>query len=294
MGVKFYIKDCWHELWNPDSKTWQHIDRILFILLPLIPLLSHIMPEQWKESMANLVWAVPLSIWVAFCFLIVPYRLATKYRKQGIETKERLESQVQEMKQRLQTLEEKSIPCIEVHPLPCKRRDYERDNKTAWAALQVTNTSSGVDLENVSVQILELMQVYERQDEQGKGTGIYSLHGSYPRWSPANVYWSETNAPAKQFEISIPRGATRLAVIAFHLESGPALAILNTPQYPHMLEYRMVIAISSRNMNTWQGAYYIEYVPPRQDKFEFVEWDLWCAKHNVIERSTPDNGDSQT
>jgi len=193
-----------------------------------------------------------------------------------------------EARTRIIALEKEKQPQIEVHPFPSKRPSSERHNKTAWAALEVTNTSSGVDLDNASVQILELMQVFECQDEQGIGTGTYSLHELNPRWSPANVYWSERNAPANQLQISIPRGATRLAIIAFHSENGPALGCLNTPQYPPMLEHRIVIAVSSPNMNTWRGVYYIEYLPPSQDKFDFVEWDSWCSSHHVIERSTLD------
>jgi len=190
-------------------------------------------------------------------------------------------------------LEKEKEPCIEVHPFPCKRAPYERDNKTACAALKVKNTSSEVDLENVSVQILELMQVYENQDERGIGAGIYSLHERYPRWIPANVYWDSSSAIGSQFEIPIPRGATRLALIAFHMENGPALGFLNTPTYPHMQESRIVIAISSPSMNTWQGVYYIEYIPPRGDKFEFVEWEIWAANRNITLLDF-DMGGSQT
>jgi len=53
-----------------------------------------------------------------------------------------------------------------------------------------------------------------------------------------------------------------------------------------MQEARIVIAVSSPNMNTWRGVYYIAYVPPHQDEFEFVEWDLWLKSHNVIGQST--------
>jgi hypothetical protein len=30
MDIKSYIWDCWQELWNPDNRIWQYIDRILF------------------------------------------------------------------------------------------------------------------------------------------------------------------------------------------------------------------------------------------------------------------------
>jgi hypothetical protein len=178
-------------------------------------------------------------------------------------------------------LEKEKEPCIEVHPLPCKGGFYELGGQGASAVLKVRNSSCGVDLENVSVQILELAQVTEVQDGQGIGTGRYEVYKPYPRWSPANVYWAESNAPPNQFEIPIPRGATRVALIAFHPAKARALGFLNTPTKPVMLECRIVIEVSSPSMSTWQGSYYIAYHPPLRDEFEFIEWDLWRKSHNV-------------
>jgi hypothetical protein len=215
-------------------------------------------------------WGILLLLVGMFCVWLIETALAPLKQRN-------------EARAKVIALEKEKEPSIKVQPLSCKRASYERSNNTAWAALEVKNTSSGVDLENVSVQILKLMQVFEIQDKQGIGTGRYNLHEPYPRWVPANVYWAESSAPAKQFEISISRGATKLALIASHWEYGPALGFFNTPTYPPMLESRIVIEISSPSMSTWQGAYYIEYRPPHIDEFEFIEWDLWCESHHVIE-----------
>ena len=41
--------------------------------------------------MANLAWVIPLSLWFLFCLLVVPYRLASKYKKREIEANLRLD-----------------------------------------------------------------------------------------------------------------------------------------------------------------------------------------------------------
>lgn len=218
-------------------------------------------------------WGLALFVFALFCAWLCA-TVAAPIRQRN------------EARAKVTALEKEKEPCIEVHPLPCARASYERRDKTAWAVLKVKNASSWVDLEKVNVQIVELMQVFECQDDQGIGKGVYSLNEPYPLWTPANVYWDESNALGNQFEIPIPRGATRLALIAFHWEMGTALGYLNTSTRPPMLESRIVIEISSPNMNTWQGVYYIGYLPPSQDRFEFVEWDSWCESHPVNERSS--------
>jgi len=221
-------------------------------------------------------WGVLLLLFGMFCVWLVATAAAPIKQRNEARTK-------------VAALEKEEEPCIEVHPFPCKRGSYEQDDKTACAMLKVKNTSSEVDLKDVSVQILEVTQVYENQNEKGISTGTYSLYERYPKWIPANVYWDSRSAIGSQFDISIPRGDTKLALIAFHRQNSTSLGFLNTPTYPPMQEFRIVIAISSPNMNTWQGVYYIEYLPPGQDKFDFVEWGLWCKSHQVIDRQ-----DSQT
>ena len=84
-----YIKVFWIELWNPDSRAWQYIDRILFILLPVSSLLAGIFKNskqpEWGDIMTNLVWIIPLSIWLLFILLVVPFRLVNKYYRQAQE-----------------------------------------------------------------------------------------------------------------------------------------------------------------------------------------------------------------
>ncbi len=185
----------------------------------------------------------------------------------------------------------KRLKCnLEAHPITGKRASYESIPYTAWAELKVTNTNPDETLEDVKVQIVELSQVYEEQDKQGS----YFLHEPYPRWTPSNVYWSERNAPPNQFSLPIAPGESSYALIAVHLDSGPALGKFNTPTRAPMLESKIVIEVSSKNSGILRKAYYIEYRPPHSDEFEFMEWDLWCKSHNVNEQLIHDKEGSQT
>ncbi|MFH1381765.1 MAG: hypothetical protein ABIH70_02615 [Chloroflexota bacterium] len=87
---KGYIRECWSELWNPESRAWQYIDRILFFILPFVSLALFLIPkastsERWRDMMLNLGWVLPLSIWILFLLLFVPYRVAGKYKNQRNE-----------------------------------------------------------------------------------------------------------------------------------------------------------------------------------------------------------------
>ncbi len=274
-----YIREYWSEIWNPDNRVWQYVDRILFPLLPLLSVILLIIPERYKVIMTNLVWVIPLSLWVLFLVLIVPYRLTSKYNRKW-----------KEATQRVVELEEERIPKIIAVPITGNRARYEAVRYTAWAELKITNTSSSMPLNDVSVKIMELTQVLEKQD----GRGSYFLHEPYPSWNPSNVYWSERNAQPKQLTLAISPNESKCALIAFHGELSPDLGIFNTPTYPVMLESKIVIEVSSPNSETRRGVYYIEYHPPTRDEFEFVEWDSWRESHNVIEQSTLGKGDSQT
>lgn len=88
MVITVYIKECWRELWNPNSRAWQYIDRILFILLPIITVISLRIPKGYEEQwgiMLNLAWIIPLSIWLFVLLLLVPYKVASKYKRQWNE-----------------------------------------------------------------------------------------------------------------------------------------------------------------------------------------------------------------
>jgi len=255
----------WKRGWNDTLSIWKSWP---FIILDVVVLVVSAILEWY--------WGLTLIV----CALFFTWLGATA----AAPIKQRNEART-----KVTALEKEKEPCIEVQPLPCKRAPYERDDKTACAMLKVKNTSSEVDLKDVSVQILEVTQVFENQDEKGISTGTYSLYERYPKWIPAKVYWDLGSAIGSQFEIAIPRGDTKVALIAFHRQNSPSLGSLNTPTYPPMQESRIVITISSPNMNTWQEVYYIEYLPPRQDKFDFVECGPWCKSHQVIDRQ-----DSQT
>lgn len=41
--------------------------------------------------MANLAWVIPLALWLLFCLLVVPYKLAGKYKKQENELRLKLD-----------------------------------------------------------------------------------------------------------------------------------------------------------------------------------------------------------
>lgn len=99
MGIKEYIKEWWGELWNSDSSAWQVVDRILFILIPIILFTLIIIPKDsisqlWRDTVTNLSWIIPLSIWVIFLLIIVPFRLASKYKKQLIEVNAKLNNKL--------------------------------------------------------------------------------------------------------------------------------------------------------------------------------------------------------
>lgn len=99
---KEYIQDCWRELWNPDSRVWQYIDRIAFILLPLISFILAIISkgsdesENWRVVMANLAWIIPLLIWLLVLLIVVPYRVVNKHKLQRTEARTECDKLIQE------------------------------------------------------------------------------------------------------------------------------------------------------------------------------------------------------
>lgn len=271
MGKRPLRESLWRRGWNDTKTIWTSwpfyiLDAVVAAVIGGV--------FEWY-------WGLCIIIFGMFCvWLVTTVSAPVKQRN--------------EARKRVIRLEEERIPHIELQPTTGKKASYEQGNKTAWAELKVTNTSSSVPLEDVSVQIVELVQIYEKQNEQGVGTGIYHLHEIYPNWNPSNVFWSERNTLANQLSILIPPGDTKYAMIAFHLESGPDLGLFNTPTNRHILESKIVIEVSSPNSAIRRGAYYIEYHPPSKDEFEFVEWDSWCENHKVIDQLTPDKENSPT
>jgi len=94
MGFKLYLMGCWVELWNPDSRAWQFTDRILFVILPVFSFVLFIIPktesQTWRDDMLNLAWIIPLSVWILFLLVIVPYRLVRRYHYKHEDTAEKL------------------------------------------------------------------------------------------------------------------------------------------------------------------------------------------------------------
>jgi hypothetical protein len=82
------VKDWWKELWNPDNRIWQFVDRALFVFLPLVALFLFFtpnIPQGWKDIMSNLMWLIPLSIWVLFSLTVIPLKLASRYKRDYIK-----------------------------------------------------------------------------------------------------------------------------------------------------------------------------------------------------------------
>jgi len=231
--------------------------------------------QQWMISIVGLCLTAAFFAGVFFNNLV----------KAPVELESDMVDTYANDKLHLQALEEERIPKIIAKPITGKRANYESNKNTCWAELKITNTSPSVPLMNVTVQIVELVQVYERQNEEGESMGVYSTHEPYPNWSPSNVYWSERNTLTHQLTLDISPNESKCAMVAFHGDNKPALGVLNTPTYPIMLESKIVIEVTSPDSSRWREAYYIEYHSPSTDEFEFIAWDEWLTNHTLIMES---------
>jgi hypothetical protein len=289
MAIRKYIRDFWHELWTPDSRAWQYTVRILFPCLPALTILSFFAPQGWKDAMANLVWVIPFATWILFILLVIPYRLASKYRKQGTETEEKLNTEIQSITRRIHDLEDERIPRIKVITRSGRRSDNWEHEHLMWAELEVVNTSTNLTLKDVEVRIVNLLDLVEKQDEQGE----YILFNLY-KWNPIQVYWSERNAPKAQLKQDIPPNDSRIVLIAYSDNSNGPPAVVNTPTSAKPLvfsgKHKIDIEVSSYNSATWRGEFYIEcygkYItkefPYSTDAtFEFEIWDNWLDKKGI-------------
>lgn len=87
------VKDWWKELWSPDNRIWQFVDRFLFVLLPIIALYLFLVPntpQDWKDIMSNLLWIIPLGAWILLSLTVIPLKLAGKYKKKYLEAEKRI------------------------------------------------------------------------------------------------------------------------------------------------------------------------------------------------------------
>lgn len=188
-----------------------------------------------------IVAIVGIALFIAFVFGVFMKNLILAPFNQDRSLNEELN----EKEQRIRLLEVERIPHIEVKALVGKPQSYDRSELTTWAELEIRNTSSSIDLTEVSVKIIEATFVYEDQDGKGKGTGTYQLHRGYPNWSPSNVYWSGRTGQPDQFRRPINRLEKQYATIAYHHKLGNALAPYNILTKPNVLESKILVEISS-------------------------------------------------
>ncbi len=193
--------------------------------------------------------------------------------------------------------EKEQIPSIVVSLHSGRRQwDYEHQH-LMWVELGITNTSPTLPIKDVEIQVKNLVDVLPRQDEPGK----YLLY-VIQQWSPTGICWSERFAPPNQLRLTIPPNSTRHALIAFSNDSNGMWTIFNAPianKPRYVGGAKITIAVSSPDSALWQGDFYIECHPNYTDgtraRFEFVEWDVWVASHDIVAHpSIADKEGSQT
>lgn len=230
---------------------------------------------------AAVVIYVPMFTWN---LLRAPSRMEKDAKEARDKEIEKIESTLKEKESRVGQLEREQIPKFKIRPIEGKPQNYEQNELTSWAELEITNDSSA-PLAIVKVQILECARVFEKMDDDGYPTGEYWLDDSSKDWNPSNVYWSGRTGEPKKFDRVIAPHEPQYAPVAFHHKMGGGLGVFNILTHAPMMESRIVVAISSPNSNTWKGAFYIGYHPSSIDKFEFTEWDEWETTHTVIKKS---------
>lgn len=257
-----------------------------------------IAPSNWSDALSN--WfGVGIALLVASLLVVMiligslilaPYRI-----KRDIA--QRRKEEVDLLKSKLHILEEERITRIACKP-SSGRRDWDwQHERLMWAELQVTNTSPTLTLCDVEVRISSCVYVQITvQDDSGD----YVLIDLYD-WNPVTVCWSERDANRDQLKTNISPSATKSALIAFSDDSNGSTAIINAivHQRPIIIGgARIGIEVSSPDSALWKGDFYIEchpnYLGGARATFEFVDWELWAASRNVIDRSGFDKGDSQT
>ncbi|MFC1875327.1 hypothetical protein ACFLY3_04190 [Chloroflexota bacterium] len=108
-----------------------------------------------------------------------------------------LSDELNNISERLVNLENEKIPHIIATPITVETNDFRNREQDAYAELKIQNTSPITTLDNVRVQIVEQLGVYDRQDNKGE----YFVHSGYEVWRSANVYWSEEQSEPKQISI---------------------------------------------------------------------------------------------
>lgn len=233
---------------------------------------------------ASILPILPTPAWVAIgagvAFgAIFLFNLARAPYKQRNDARERVE-----------TLEKERIPYLELKPVSGNPHNEYENAPTAWAELQVRNTSHIKPLTNVRVQITRCVYALEKQEQRGS----YFLHDNRG-WLPTNVYWSERNTQPNTLHTTINPGDTGIALIAHHPKGSVSLGIFNTRARSTFVGGQLIkVFVSSTESAPIIGEYYIEYHPPARDEYEFLEWDEWLTTHKLIGPSNLDMLDSQT
>jgi len=241
---------------------------------------------SWVSSEWKIIYQVFVPVFVIFIGLAILYFVSlikAPYLQRN------------EARARVQTLEDKSAPCVSVEPCVGRRQaDYERTEHLMWAELQVTNMSNQ-PLKNVGVNIVTCLTVQEKQNSP---SGNDYLVWDFLNWHQTSAYWSERNAQPQQLELTIPTGATRVSLVAFQDNSNGGQFVFNSPNHEWVVGGVTIdVEISSSTAVMWKGSYYIEchpnYLGGDRAKFEFLEWDKWVNNRNII-LLEPDKEKSQT
>ena len=233
---------------------------------------------------ATAIFYIPMFIWN---LVKAPGRMEKEKDKIHKQELGLLHLKTIEQNGRIAKLEEERIPKFAVKAFPRKPALYERSDFTSLADLEIKNTSTSVDLVDVSVQIVEAVLVLEKREK----SGLFFLHEPTDAWTPSNVLWSGITGTPGEYSRPIHPQEKQYATIAHHTGHSGTGAFNTVNQSP-VYGNKIVIEVSSSKMNTWKGEFYIEYHPAKRDEFEFEEWDSWCKSHQLIE-STLGSGDSQ-
>lgn len=177
---------------------------------------------------------------------------------------------------------------IAIKPFAGRRHaNWDKTEHFMWAELQVTNTSVA-ELKDVEVNITKCLTLQEIEDSSGQDSFVMFDFLNLPAFC---VYWSERQAQPKQIALSVPKGATRSALVAFEDNPNGRSFNFNTANYNWIVGgVKIDIEVSSCETVLWKGEFYIEchpnYVGGDRAKFEFEEWGSWRKSHHVIDNQT--------
>jgi hypothetical protein len=179
MGIKEYLKEFWIELWNPDSRLLQYVDRILFILLPLIALAAVLFNRStvWRDIMSSLIWIIPLVIWGLFALLVIPYRLVSNYKKR-----------LDKAQEQISRLKEEQKPCLTI--VTAIRSNYGKEGYSWDLVIKNLGADEAEDCKGTLVDI-----------EFAKPTDGLSM-GQWP--TNAQLQWADQPLSSVVNKFSIP------------------------------------------------------------------------------------------